>query len=114
MSKLLVAAALVLVAGAVSSCAKRNSVPTNDPHALVAGGAKLVDVRTPGEFASEHLPGAINIPVQQLSARLSSLGDKDEPIVVYCRSGARSARAAKILIQAGYSTVHDLGSLNNW
>ena len=52
---------------------------------LVESGARLVDVRTPGEFAAGHLPGAINIPVQDLERRLHELGPKQAPIVVYCR-----------------------------
>lgn len=80
---------------------------------LVSRGALLLDVRTPGEFAAGHLSGAKNIPVQELGARLSELPSKSRPIVVYCRSGARSAAAASKLEKAGY-TAHDLGAMSNW
>ena len=80
---------------------------------LVKTGALLLDVRTPSEFQSGHVPGAKNIPVQELSARLSELPLKSTPIVVYCRSGARSAAAANTLRSAGY-VAHDLGAMSNW
>lgn len=79
---------------------------------LVADGALLLDVRTTGEFSSGHIDGAKNIPVHELGGRLDSLSKK-KPVVVYCRSGARSARAARVLEKAGY-TVHDLGPLHAW
>lgn len=77
---------------------------------LASGEAVLVDVRTPGEFSGNGLEGANNIPVQQLDKRLGDVGDKDDPVVVYCRSGSRSARAAQMLEQAGFEKVYDLGS----
>lgn len=82
--------------------------------ALVANGARLVDVRTPEEFAAGHLEGAINIPVGEVPARLAEFGPKGEPIVVYCRSGARSSRAQKALKEAGYTQVHNLGAMSRW
>jgi rhodanese-related sulfurtransferase len=81
--------------------------------ALVANGALLLDVRTREEFASGHVPGATNIPVQELGARLGELKPAKQTIVVYCRSGGRSASAASVLRQAGY-TVCDLGAMSNW
>lgn len=72
-----------------------------------------MDVRTPAEYAQGHVPEALNIPVQTLGQRMGELGDKARPIVVYCQSGGRSARAKAELQQAGY-TVHDLGGIGNW
>jgi phage shock protein E len=83
-------------------------------HELVEGGALLLDVRTPGEFASGHLDGALNVPVQELGSRLGELGDKQRAIVVYCRSGARSGRAKRLLSSRGYASVHDLGAMGRW
>ena len=74
----------------------------------------LLDVRTLEEFASGHLPSAINISVQELERRLGELKAKDRPIVLYCRSGNRSNRAAGILKGAGYAAVHDLGAMSRW
>jgi rhodanese-related sulfurtransferase len=81
---------------------------------LVAEGAALVDVRTPEEFAAGHLQGAVNIPLSQVEKRLKEFGPKDRPIVVYCRSGSRSASAARTLKSNGYLQVQDLGSMGRW
>lgn len=73
----------------------------------------LVDVRTPAEYTSGFIPGAINVDLQQLGQKLNRI-PKDKPVVVYCRSGARSASAAQVLKQQGYTDVYDLGGLINW
>lgn len=80
---------------------------------LAEGEARLVDVRTPREFSANGLEGAANIPVQRLDERLDEVGDKEEPVVVYCRSGNRSGRAARMLESAGYEAVYDLGGLRS-
>lgn len=82
--------------------------------AAVAGGAPLVDVRTRAEFSSGHLGGAINVPLSDLGAGARKLGDTAGPVVVYCRSGARSRAAARQLQQAGFAQVLDLGPMGNW
>jgi len=73
----------------------------------------LIDVRTTEEFESGHIAGAINISVDTLADNLSQI-PMDMPIVVYCRSGNRSAIAADILSGAGYSPVYDLGGIIAW
>lgn len=74
----------------------------------------LVDVRTVAEFNEGHIEGAINIPVEELDQRLDEL-PQDETIVVYCRSGNRSADAADMLDEAGYSSVYDIdGGVIAW
>jgi phage shock protein E len=83
-----------------------------DPHQLVADGATLLDVRSPAEYAERHLEGATLIPVDEVEGRLSEI-PRDAPVVVYCRSGGRSARAAATLRAEGYE-VHDLGGIDNW
>lgn len=80
---------------------------------LVEKGALLLDVRTPQEFSSGHLSGAKNIPVQELATRMSELPPPSRSVVVYCRSGGRSASAARLLRSSGYQ-VHDLGAMDNW
>lgn len=89
-------------------------VGATDAHQLVAQGASLVDVRTREEFAAGHVQGAVNIPVQELERRIGELPDKAKPVVVYCRSGARSRSAASLLRQRGYTAVHDLGPMSAW
>ena len=79
----------------------------------IKAGATVLDVRSAGEFAGGHLPGARNVPVGDLSRRLKEVGAKDKPVVVYCLSGARSRAAAGVLRQGGFKTVHDLGPMTN-
>lgn len=81
---------------------------------LVEDGARLVDVRSPGEYAGGHIDGAVNIPVQELSERVAELAPNDKPIVVYCQSGMRSASAARFLRAAGFKSVHNLGAMRSW
>ncbi len=79
---------------------------------LVAAGALIVDVRTPGEFADGHLASAVNIPLDVIGQQISAhVKDKNQPILVYCLSGSRSALAKRILKGQGFSGVHNLGSI---
>jgi phage shock protein E len=105
--------AVVLVVAYFMS-AKGSNVTSAEARQLVRAGARLVDVRTAGEFVAGHVPGAINIPVQQLDARMNELQPKDAPIVLYCRSGHRSGTAARMLKRAGFAAVHDLGPMSRW
>ena len=73
----------------------------------------LVDVRTPEEFAEGHIPGAVNISLQTLAERLDEI-PRDQPVVVYCRSGNRSAQATQILRQAGFDAHNMTGGMNSW
>ena len=77
----------------------------------IKAGAKVVDVRTAEEFNDEHFPDAVNIPVDQVMSRLAEFGDKTKPVVVYCASGSRSAFAARLLKNAGYTDVVNAGGL---
>jgi phage shock protein E len=106
----------ILAAAVVLWLAAPRLLGRRAPPALVAAklaaGALVVDVRTAGEFAAGAYPKAKNIPVDQLPARLGGL-PKDKSIVVYCASGARSARAAGLLKRAGFADVVDAGGLAN-
>lgn len=79
----------------------------------VQAGALLLDVRTPAEHAAGHIEGSSNIPVQELDGRLGELGATGRQVVVYCRSGARSAHAARLLRAAGHE-VTDIGPMSAW
>ena len=74
-------------------------------------GAKIVDVRTSGEFAGGHYPNAVNIPLQEISSRLSEFGAKTKPVIVYCASGARSGSAKSMLEENGFTDVTNGGSV---
>lgn len=82
--------------------------------ALVAAGAKVLDVRTPEEFSTGHVPGAINIPFDQLPRRAAEIGPTTTPVVLYCRSGRRSGIAAEALQKAGFSKVYDFKTVTAW
>jgi phage shock protein E len=73
----------------------------------------LVDVRTPEEYAAGHIPTAVNIPVAEIAKNPPSK-DKGALIIVYCRSGARSAKARSILTDLGYTDVVDFGGVSRW
>ena len=77
--------------------------------------ALILDVRTIEEFRSGHIPNAKNIPVQELSTQLSNLDTyKNDDIILYCRSGARSSKAANILNKNGFNKVYNLGGIGNY
>lgn len=78
----------------------------------INNGAFLVDVRSPEEFASGSVKGAVNIPLDSLQQQLAKLKGKQN-IVVFCRSGNRSNMAKRILAQNGYPQVVDGGALQN-
>jgi phage shock protein E len=82
--------------------------------ALVAAGAKVVDVRTPDEFSAGHVPGAINIPFDQLPRRAAEIGPASTPVVLYCRTGRRSGIAAEALQKTGFSKLYDLKTVTAW
>src|SRR4051794_14859342 len=77
---------------AISSAAMPEVTPT-DARPLIDGGAQLVDVRTPGEYAAGHIPGSRHVPLPEVQTEAAGL-DRDRPVVIYCRSGDRSGMAA--------------------
>ena len=78
----------------------------------VKNGALIVDVRSNWEFSSGSVPGAINIPLEELPQKLTKLKNKKD-IVCFCRSGARSGSAKGFLEQRGFKNVHNGGSISN-
>jgi phage shock protein E len=93
---------------------RRDWVTPAQAQGLVAQGALLLDVRSTQEFGSNHLPGALNIPLTDLPGRLAELGDKEKDVVVYCLSGGRSSSAKQFLVGNGFSSVHNLGAMRRW
>lgn len=116
--KSLVATVLALFALASLAAAPRLP-PLLDEKGLIAlladGSAKvlLLDVRTLEEFAAGHIPGAVLLPYDELAAKFRE-ADKGRPIVVYCRSGRRSAIARTTLLGMGYTNVSDFGAYTKW
>lgn len=84
---------------------------------IESGSAPLIlDVRTPEEFASGHVPGAMNVPHTELAQRLGGLGlDADAEVVVYCERGGRARAAESILEEHGFRAVRHLdGDMKGW
>ena len=80
---------------------------------LQQNGALLVDVRSPAEFAAAHVPGTLNIPLQELGSRLAEI-PRDKPVVVGCASGSRSGMARLMLKRSGYPQVYNIGAWRNF
>ncbi len=93
---------------------KRNSMDEGMERYRNTPGAVLIDVRSPEEFARGHIPGSINLPIQALRNAEEHLENPESPIFVYCQSGARSSRAAKMLQIMGYAQVTDLGGIGGY
>lgn len=110
----IVVVALLGGAAAFLLVRRAGDLTPDQAHRMVAEGALLVDVRSPAEFAAGHLPGALNIPVHEIEAREAELAPRDRPLVLYCRSGNRSARAAAALQDSGHTSVHNLGAMSRW
>lgn len=98
------------------------SLPDGDSalaHRLVDEGALLLDVRTPAEYAERHLDKSILIPHTEIVARIQEVvdaqgGDKDKPIVVFCRRGGRAGIAKQALLDHGFTQVTNLGGIDAW
>ncbi len=99
-----------------SGSARYSRITASEAKALMEGeDVVIVDVRTAAEFSAGHIPHSINIPVESISSvPPAALEDLDATILVYCRSGSRSAQAARRLLKLGYTAVHDFGGIISW
>ncbi|MFN8291819.1 MAG: rhodanese-like domain-containing protein [Chitinophagaceae bacterium] len=79
----------------------------NDPNTLI------VDVRSPWEFDMEHIPGAMNIPLEDIYGKSGDLKAINKPVVLYCRSGNRSGMAVQLLRQSGLTDIYNGGGLTD-
>ena len=78
-------------------------------------GYIILDVRTAQEYSEKHIPGAINIPNETIGTEaIPALPDKDQLILVYCRSGNRSKQAAQKLAEQGYTNIVEFGGILSW
>ena len=78
-------------------------------------GYIILDVRRPDEFAAGHIPNAINVPNETIgTAEISELLDKNQLIMVYCRSGRRSKEASEKLVKLGYTNIVEFGGILDW
>ena len=75
----------------------------------------IIDVRTIEEYSEGHIPNAVSLPVQNIGNDENfQLPDKNQLILLYCRSGSRSKQAAQKLVEKGYANVVDFGGINKW
>ena len=115
---LLSVAALALTGCSASSApAAYRSVSPGEAQAMMEKETDyiLLDVRTLGEFAEKHIPGAILIPNETIGSQPpEQLRRKDQLILVYCRSGNRSKQAAQKLAGMGYTRIVEIGGINQW
>lgn len=78
-------------------------------------GYLILDVRTPEEYAERHIPGAVNLPNETIGTEAPpQLPDKEQLLLIYCRSGNRSKQAAGKLAALGYTNVVEFGGINDW
>lgn len=116
MKTLRLLAALLLALPALALAAATD-ISREEFQARRADGAPMLvlDVRSPDEFAAGHIPGAVNIPHDQLEARAAGLAPAGREVVVYCRSGRRSALAIEALEARGWTGLRHLqGDMQGW
>ena len=78
-------------------------------------GYIILDVRRPDEYAAGHIPNAINVPNESIGTdEIPELPDKDQLIMVYCRSGRRSKEASEKLVKLGYTNIVEFGGILDW
>ena len=78
-------------------------------------GYIILDVRRPDEYAAGHIPNAINVPNESIgTSDIPELPDKNQLIMVYCRSGRRSKEASEKLVKLGYTNIVEFGGILDW
>ena len=116
MKKILILISLIILTG----CSNKTEIKTGkinceQKNILVEEkNAVIIDVRTTDEYKESHMKNAINIPYDQIKKQITKEENinKETPIIVYCKSGARSNKAYNTLIEQGYKNVYDLGALS--
>ena len=112
--------ALLLLSGCAAQAQKEQSYRRIDMDEAIAmmeaeSDYIILDVRTPEEFSEKHIPGAINVANETIgSEEIPELPDKDQLILVYCRSGNRSKQASEKLVALGYTNIVEFGGINDW
>lgn len=119
LKKMFAGVTMLVVFASIASLSSCNASDSTKTHAEVAVEATIdpntvfIDVRTPEEFASGHVDGALNIPVSEINAVQEHVADKDTPVVLYCRSGNRAGRALTAMQNMGYTDVVNAGGLQD-
>ena len=109
--------ALVLLLTACAQAASYEQITQEEAKQIMdtTNGYILLDTRTQEEYDQSHIPGALLIPHTEIAQRAADeLPDKDQVILVYCRSGNRSKQASEVLAELGYTNVKEFGGINTW
>ena len=116
---------ILLSALMLTGCAGTSNHQTNTYRSITMGeavtmmaqetGYIILDVRRPDEFAAGHIPNAINVPNESIGTdEIPELPNKDQLIMVYCRSGRRSKEASEKLVKLGYTNIVEFGGILDW
>ena len=109
--------ALVLLLTACAQAASYEQITQEEAKQIMdtTNGYILLDTRTREEYDQSHIPGALLIPHTEIAERAEAeLPDKDQVILVYCRSGNRSKQASAVLAELGYTNVKEFGGIHTW
>ena len=111
--------ALLLLSGCATQSAKKTYRQISMEEAVTMMEEEteyiILDVRTAEEYSEKHIPGAINIANESIGTEdIPELPDKDQLILVYCRSGNRSKQASEKLVKLGYTNIIEIGGINSW
>ena len=111
--------ALLLLSGCATQSAKKTYRQITMEEAVTMleeeTGYTILDVRTAQEYSEKHIPGAVNIANESIGTEdIPELPDKDQLILVYCRSGNRSKQASEKLVKLGYTNIVEIGGINSW
>ena len=113
----LIALLLFAGCGAKSSEATYRQITMEEAVTMMEeeSGYIILDVRTAQEYSEKHIPGAINVANESIGTEdIPELPDKDQLILVYCRSGNRSKQASEKLVKLGYTNIVEIGGINSW
>ena len=109
--------ALVLLLTACAQAASYEQITQEEAKQIMdtTNGYILLDTRTREEYDQSHIPGALLIPHTEIAQRAEAeLPDKDQVILVYCRSGNRSKQASEVLAELGFTNVKEFGGIHTW
>ncbi|MCX7825380.1 MAG: rhodanese-like domain-containing protein [Verrucomicrobiae bacterium] len=108
----LVVLGVLVVAGVLWALKRADTVGDEAAREYLRQGAKVIDVRSVEEYRERHVPGAVNIPLDELEQRVrKEAPDKSAVLLLHCLSGGRSAVGVRVLKRMGYAKVFNLGSL---
>lgn len=113
MKKYILLCAILAISGCASN--KTEKISPKEAKSMMNEESIILDVRELDEYQSGHIPNAIQLSVNDIEAIAEQvLPDKQQVILIYCRSGNRSANAAKILTKLNYEQVYDFGGISDW